>query len=77
MRISERRRAYNRSYKSRMRKMLKRVRSAENPEKAEQLYRETVSLLDRLVIKGVVKKNTAANRKSKLARHINKLRQAS
>ncbi len=57
--------------------MLKKVRSTEDPEKAEKLYRSTVSLLDRLVIKGVVKKNTAANKKSKLARHINKLRQGS
>lgn len=77
MRISERRRAYNRSYKSRLRTMLKKVRSTEDPDKAEELYRATVSLLDRLVIKGVVKKNTAANRKSTLARHVNKLRQGS
>ncbi len=57
--------------------MLKKVRSTEDPDKAEELYRATVSLLDRLVIKGVVKKNTAANRKSTLARHVNKLRQGS
>ncbi|MFZ1460464.1 MAG: 30S ribosomal protein S20 [Ignavibacteria bacterium] len=35
--------------------------------------KKTVAILDRAAVKGVIHRNKAANQKSKLAKHINKL----
>ena len=55
-----------------MKSMIKKVKAAGSKEEAEPLYREAVSIIDSIVVKGIIHKNNAANKKSKLAAHIAK-----
>ncbi|MBD3376388.1 30S ribosomal protein S20 [candidate division KSB1 bacterium] len=73
IRTNERDRQRNRHYKTLLKTSLKKVRSAENKEEAEALYRQTESILDKLVNKRIIHKNKAANQKSKLAVFVNQL----
>ncbi len=73
LRQSKKENAYNKHYKSMMRTALKKVRSAENKENAEADYLVAQSILDKLVIKGILKKNNASNKKAKLMKFISKL----
>jgi len=73
IRQNERRRLRNKMYKSKMRTFIKKVRSATNKEEALKLLQEAYSVIDKLAEKGIIKKNTAANKKSRLARYVNSL----
>jgi len=70
---SNRQNAYNRHYKSMMKTAVKKVRSTTTPEEAKDLLVAAQSILDKLVTKGVIKKNKASNQKSKLMRLVNKM----
>ncbi|MFQ6673823.1 MAG: 30S ribosomal protein S20 [Fidelibacterota bacterium] len=72
-RQQEKRYQRNKRQKSRMRTAVRKVISAANRDQAEPLYRDAVSLIDRLVSKGIIHRNTAARRKSALVRHLNSL----
>lgn len=70
---SEKRRAYNRSIKSRVKTLVKRFEEAVQggvKETAEERYRIAASALDRAAAKGVVHKNLAARKKSNMARKL-------
>ena len=41
--------------------------------RAQETYRETTKILDQIAAKGTIHKNTAARRKSRLARQLNQL----
>lgn len=73
VRQNEKRRARNRVYVSRLRTMIKKVEAAGDRTEAEALLNETKSYLDKLTVKGVVKRKKAANTKSKLERKVNAL----
>lgn len=73
IRQAEKARLRNKHYKSLMKTMIKKVKNAGSKEEAEPLYREAVSIIDSIVGKGIIHKNNAANKKSKLAAHIAKL----
>lgn len=73
MRTSERRRVYNRMNKSRMKTALKDLRSTTDKAAAEAKYKEVSAILDRLATKGIIHRNTAAHKKSKLAKFIHTL----
>lgn len=73
VRQSLKRRLRNRFHKSRMRTMIKKVKSANGKESATLLLNDTKALLDRLATKGIIHKNMAANVKSKLEHHVNAL----
>lgn len=73
VRQNERRRLRNRLHKSRIRTMIKRLKSTTDREEAEARLRDVKAYLDRLSTKGVVHRNTAANYKSKLEKHVNEL----
>ena len=73
VRQTARRRERNRVYVSRMRTMIKKVENSGSKEEAVTLLNETKGLLDKLVGKGIVKPNKAANTKSKLERKVNAL----
>ena len=73
VRQTQRRRERNRTYMSRVRTLIKKVENSENKDEAAELLKETKSYLDKLVGKGVVKANKAANTKSKLERKVNAL----
>jgi ribosomal protein S20 len=56
-----------------MRTAIKNVLESTDFSKAETPYRKAVSVIDKMVSKGHLKKNTAARRKSQITRHLNSL----
>ncbi|MFQ5602530.1 MAG: 30S ribosomal protein S20 [bacterium] len=73
IRRSQKSRERNKHYKSKMKTAISKVLATEDKETAELLYRETVSLLDKLASKKIIHRNKAANQKSQLTLYINKL----
>ncbi|HQP30511.1 MAG TPA: 30S ribosomal protein S20 [Deltaproteobacteria bacterium] len=68
---SEKRRQRNRSFKSSINTIIKKVfasQEAKNPEGAKASYEAAVSRLDRAVTKGVLHRKTASRRISRLTR---------
>jgi small subunit ribosomal protein S20 len=70
---NEKRRRRNLALRSRMRSALKAVRTAGSRPQAESAYRQAVTILDRTVAKGVIRKETANRHKSRLAQFAAKL----
>jgi small subunit ribosomal protein S20 len=68
-RQSERRRLRNRSLRTKLRGAIKTARSAEGATKPTAVL-EAIRALDKAVSKGVVHRNTAARKKSALARRL-------
>lgn len=60
-------------YKSSLKTAIKEVLAAEDQDTAQLEMKKTTSLLDKMVVKGIIHKNKAANQKSRLARHINSM----
>jgi small subunit ribosomal protein S20 len=52
---------------------VKRVLENKDKSGAETELRKTVAVIDRAAVKGIIHKNKAANQKSKLTKHVNKL----
>ncbi|KAB2904538.1 MAG: 30S ribosomal protein S20 [Anaerolineae bacterium] len=81
IRSSARRRARNRVYKSLTRTEVKKARllveSGSDLKAAADQVRAAASQLDKAVSKGVIHKNAAARRKSRLMKRLAKLQQAS
>jgi small subunit ribosomal protein S20 len=73
VRQEKKRRAHNRTLRSKLRTMYKKVLTAENKQEGEVFLKEAVSYIDRMAVKGIVHKNNAANKKSRLVRHISNL----
>ena len=71
-RVQERRRAANRTMKSGSRTAVKKARRLiqSGSEQAAGTVEKAVSMLDRAVTKGVVHRNNAARRKSRLIRSL-------
>ncbi len=72
-RQTERKTVVNRSNKTRLRSAIRKFRealAAGNKDNANQLFRETVSALDKSVQKGVLHKNTASRYKSRLSARL-------
>ncbi|MBR5087528.1 MAG: 30S ribosomal protein S20 [Muribaculaceae bacterium] len=63
----------NRYYAKTMRNAVRNLRKMENKEEAAAAYKKVSAMLDKLGRKGTISKNKAANLKSKLAKHVNKL----
>ena len=72
-RQDKKRRASNIAQMSKLKTAIKKVVSATNHEKAEVDYRIAVKQIDKAASKGLIKKNTAARRKSRITRHLNSL----
>ena len=58
---------------SKLRSAVKNVLTSSKKDEAEKLYKEAVSIIDKAAGKGLIKKNTAARRKSRITRHLNSL----
>ena len=69
MRQNERRRLRNRAMRSKLRGVIKTARAAEGAAQPTAVL-EAIRELDRAVTKGVVHRNTAARKKSALARRL-------
>ena len=72
-RQDKKRRASNIAQMSKLKTAIKKAASATNYEKAEVDYRVAVKQIDKAASKGLIKKNTAARRKSRITRHLNSL----
>ncbi|MCI5826202.1 MAG: 30S ribosomal protein S20 [Arcanobacterium sp.] len=76
IKTNEKRRLRNKSYKSELKTYVRKTREAieaGDVEEAEKWLRVASRKLDVAVSKGVIHKNQAAQRKSKLAKRFNKL----
>jgi small subunit ribosomal protein S20 len=74
MRKSAQERPQNGQVKSQVRKLVKKVRTAKNPDEAQTALRDAASALDRAAKRRVLHASTADRHKSRLAQHVNKLR---
>jgi small subunit ribosomal protein S20 len=72
VRTANRRRLKNRSVRTAIKSKIKNAVAAE-PAKRAQLAVESVSTIDKALKAGVIHKNTAARRKSRLQKALNKL----
>lgn len=76
VRQNTKRNEINRSNRSKLRTQVKKLRAAvSGGDKAQsgELLNPTVSLIDKMVNKGVIHKNTAARYKSRLTKHVAEL----
>jgi len=78
IRKSERRRRINQVHRSRARTYVKKTRSliaAGQIEEAEATVQKAISALDKAAQKGIIHKNNAARRKSRLMKQLNQAKQ--
>jgi small subunit ribosomal protein S20 len=73
IRQSRKRNQYNRQWKWQLKQAIKAVQRATSAHEAEELLRQAAKVIDRCAARGVIHRNTASNRKSALARYVNKL----
>jgi len=75
-RQSEVRRIRNKSYKTQVKKAIREVRTAvadNSSEQAQQNFIKTVSILQKIASKGVIHRNQASRKISRLARQVNQI----
>lgn len=63
----------NKKYKALIKGSVKRVLDKKEKAEADIELRKTVAVIDRAAVKGIIHINKAANQKSKLTKHVNKL----
>ncbi len=73
MRTSRKRAERNRSYRSRLRTAVKKVRAATSPEEGNQALCEAGAMLDRAAARNIIHANKAARTKSRLAKAVAQL----
>ena len=71
IRQNEKRRLRNRAVRSAVRGSVKSAREALGGKSSATAVRDAIRALDRAVTQGIIHRNTAARRKSKLARKLN------
>ena len=75
-RQNEVKRVRNKSYKTRVKKAVKEVRTAvaaNSADQAQKNFKEAVSVIQKTASKGVIHKNQASRKISRLARRLNRL----
>jgi small subunit ribosomal protein S20 len=70
---NEKSRQRNIAARSRLRSAIKAVREAKSRTEGDAAYVKAMSVLDRTVAKGIIKKETANRHKARLALHTRKL----
>ena len=76
VRQNVKRNAINRANRSKLRTQIKKLRAAlgqSDKGGSTELLTPTVSLIDKMVNKGIIHKNTAARYKSRLTKHVSEL----
>ncbi len=73
IRQTEKRRLHNRYYAKTARNAVRKLRAMSEKETAADLLPKVSAMLDKLAKKHIIHKNKAANLKSSLALHVNKL----
>ena len=72
-RQDKKRRSNNVAHISKLKTAIKKILSMSEKKEAEIVYRDTVKQIDKAASKGLIKKNTASRRKSRITRHLNSL----
>ena len=67
-------RSRNKAYKSKMNTAVKKVRGAKGKDAAAAALAKINKLLDQLAAKGIIHKNNAANKKSRLTKFVNSMK---
>jgi len=73
MKVTAKKNAFNKKTKETMKKTVRKVNDAidiKDFKKAEKLYKDAQKAIDKATKKGILKKNTAARRKSTLVKKI-------
>ena len=72
IRVSSRKKMQNDQWKRKMKEIIKKIDKIAKTEKkeAEKLLSSAFQIIDKVAKKGVIKKNNAANKKSRLSRII-------
>lgn len=73
IRSNDAKRVRNKYQHKTTRNAIKKLRNLEDKKEAQALYPAVISMVDKLAKKNIIHKNKAANLKSKLTLHINKL----
>ncbi len=73
IRANEAKRLRNKYQAKTTRTFIKKLTTTTNKAEAQELFKKVSSMIDRLAKKNIIHKNNAANKKSKLARLVNKL----
>ena len=73
IKTSEAARLVNRVYTKRMRRSIKALLNETNKDTATKQLKEAVSLIDKLATKGIIHKNNASHKKSRVTRYVNSL----
>ncbi len=73
IRQTKKRTLHNRYYAKTMRNAVRKLRALTDKEEALKLYPNVQKMLDKLAKNNIIHKNKAANIKSKISAHINKL----
>ena len=63
----------NRTAKSRLYTMVKKVQTAPSKEEAETALKKAISVIDTTACKGIIKKETAARKKSRLCKFVSRI----
>jgi small subunit ribosomal protein S20 len=71
IRTSEKQRITNKQHRSKLHTLTKSVREADSKENAEAGLNRVTTFIDKMAAKGLIHRNKAANRKSRLARFVN------
>ncbi|HEX9828976.1 MAG TPA: 30S ribosomal protein S20 [Bacteroidota bacterium] len=73
IRSSARRHARNKADITRIRSVIKKVRTAKDKAAASAALKSAVKVLDQMAAKGIIHSNKAANQKSRLTKMVNRL----
>jgi small subunit ribosomal protein S20 len=76
VRQTARKNEVNRNNRSRLRTTIKKLRSSltgTDVEATQVLLPTTVSMIDKMVNKGIIHRNAAARHKSRLSKHVNEM----
>ena len=73
LKVNEKSRLRNHAAKSRITNAVKKVKAAETQEEAQELFRSAASIIDSNASKGIIKKQTAARKKSRLFGDIKRM----
>ena len=70
LKVSEKARRKNIAVKSHLKTTIKKVKTAKSKDEAQDSFRKAVSVIDSIARKGIIKKTTAARRKSQLNKFV-------
>lgn len=71
---ASKRRLYNRAFKKEVKMAVRSVREAKTYETALENFKKATSVLDKVSSKGIIHKNNASNKKSKLYKVVSALK---